>query len=118
MRWPGEGVERLSLDCDFDRGDLVSDLQLLNHVEPLGDAAELVVDTAGGERGGARPIREHYEELRPADPRPARGHAYRTRLPGCRVGLVRELVRRSTGSVAERIAALDDELGDHPVEGE
>src|SRR5260221_311088 len=58
------------------------------------------------------------EELRAVCPRARVGHREQVRPVESQVGmdLVAELVTGTTGTRAERIAALDHEPGDHPVE--
>src|SRR5438874_9684266 len=73
----------------------------------------MVVHAVGREK---RCITEGDEELRPAHAGRARRHPRGATRPPRGIALVGQLVVRATGAVAERVAALDHESGNDPVE--
>src|SRR5438105_9763748 len=99
---PGSLVAFPSIDADVERADRVADLEPVDHFHPGCDRAEVVVHAVAREK---RRISQRDEELRAANAGRARGHAGRAALPVRGVGLIGELVGRSAGAVAERIAA-------------
>src|SRR5712664_710379 len=100
---------------DVDRGHLVADLDLVHDFHPGADLAEMVVDAAGLEER-RRPGGD--EELRAAHAGGAGRHSNGSARPLGRVALVRQLVGRAPGPIAQRVAALDDEARDDAMEGE
>src|SRR5258708_36241852 len=100
---------------DVDRGHLVADLNLVHDVHPGADLAEMVVDAARLEKR-RRPRGD--EELRAAHAGLAGCHSYGAAGPLGGVALVRQLVGRAPGPVAEPGASLDEEARDDAMQGE
>src|SRR6266849_5020037 len=98
--------------ADVDRGHAIANLDRIDDFHACRDLAEMVVDTAGGEK---RRVTGRDEELRSSHAGRARGHPDGSARPLGRVGFVGELVRGPAGAVGQRIPALDDESRHHPM---
>src|SRR6266853_1837462 len=101
--------------ADVDRGHAIANLDRIDDFHACRDLAEMVVDTAGGEK---RRVTGRDEELRSAHAGGARGHPDGSARPLRRVGFVGELVRWPAGAVAPLIPAMYDESRHHPMKRE